>query len=242
MSDLIEIMIRTSASFILLMIVAHILGKQTISQMTYHDFTAAIMIGAITANMAFNIQLKFWNIITSLIVFSFITFLITFLSLKNRRARKWFSGEPTVVIENGKILENNLKKLKYTLDSLNQALREKEIFNIEEVEYAILEPDGHLSILKKAPYRNVTLKDLSILTSAPKENFPVELIMDGKIIEKNLEENNIFKDWLYQELEKRSVTVKDVFYAVKGTNNQLVFDFYADNVNSPTDVQSGLTK
>ena len=66
--------------------------------------------------------------------------------------------------------------------------------------------------------------------------------MDGKIIEKNLEENNILKDWLYQELDKRNVTVKDVFYAVKGTNNQLVFDFYADNVKSPTDIQSGLTK
>lgn len=242
MSDLLEIIIRTSASFILLMIVAHILGKQTISQMTYHDFIAAIMIGAITANMAFNIQLKFWNIITSLIVFSFITFLIALLSLKSRTARKWFSGEPTVVMENGKILENNLKKLKYTMDSLNQALREKEIFNIEEIEYAILEPDGHLSILKKAPYRNVTLKDLSILTSVPKENFPVELIMDGKIIEKNLEENKINKEWLYQELDKRSVSVKDVFYAVRGTNNQLVFDFYADKVNSPTDIQSGLTK
>ena len=118
MSDLLEIIIRTSASFILLMIVAHILGKQTISQMTYHDFIAAIMIGAITANMAFNIQLKFWNIITSLIVFSFITFLIALLSLKSRTARKWFSGEPTVVMENGKILENNLKKLKYTMGSL----------------------------------------------------------------------------------------------------------------------------
>ena len=77
--------------------------------------------------------------------------------------------------------------------SLNQALREKEIFNIEEIEYAILEPDVHLSILKKAPYRNVTLKDLSILTSVPKENFPVELIMYGKIIQKNLEENKINK-------------------------------------------------
>ena len=66
--------------------------------------------------------------------------------------------------------------------------------------------------------------------------------MDGKIIEKNLEENKINKEWLYQELDKRSVSVKDVFYAVRGTNNQLVFDFYADKVNSPTDIQSGLTK
>ena len=115
------------------MIVAHILGKQTISQMTYHDFIAAIMIGAITANMAFHIELKFWHIMISLLVFSFITFLITWLSLKNRTARKWVSGEPTVVIENGKILENNLKKLKYTLDSLNQALREKEIFILKRL-------------------------------------------------------------------------------------------------------------
>ncbi|MGP7816589.1 DUF421 domain-containing protein [Niallia sp. 01092] len=143
--------------------------QQMISQMTYHDFIAAITLGSIAANMAFNIQIKFWSITTCIIVFSFITLLATLLTLKNRDARKSISGDPTVIIENGKILERNLKNLKYTMDSLNQVLREKDVFNIEEVEFAIMESDGHISVLKKTPYQNVTKKDLAIL-ALPKEN------------------------------------------------------------------------
>lgn len=237
MPDLLDIIVRTSIAFLVLMIIAHILGKQMISQMTYHDFIAAITLGSITANMAFNLQIKLVYMLTAIIVFSLITLLLTLVALKNRASRKWISGDPTVIIENGKILESNLKTLKYTMDSLNQALREKDIFNIEEVEYAILESDGHLSVLKKTPYQNIIKKDLVNLTSSPKEKFPVELIMDGKVIEKNLKQNALTNEWLYQELDKRKLSLKDVFYAVKGTNNQLVFDLYDDKLSSPIDIQ-----
>ncbi len=202
MPETMEIIFRTSISFLAFMVVARFLGKQTISQMTLHDFIAAITLGGITANLAFNIKISSFSILLSLLLFGFIAFMMTTLSLKSRQARYWLSGHPTDLMENGAILEGNMKKVNYTLDSLNQALREKEVFNIEEVEYAVLEPDGHLSILKKPAYRNVTKQDLQIVVH-PKEQFPIELILDGKVIDKNLREHNLSRSWLRTELEKK---------------------------------------
>ncbi|MFC7440185.1 DUF421 domain-containing protein [Laceyella putida] len=234
MSDNIEVIIRTFVAFILLWSFTCILGKQTIAQKTYHGFIASITLGTIAGNMAFNIKINSWHFVISLLIMSSIIFLLALIALRNRKARKWISGEPTVVIENGKILEHNMKKLKYTLDSLNHGLREKDIFNIEEVEVAMVEIDGSLSVLKKPHYRHITKKDLSIVTPLV-EKIPVELIMDGEIVEKNLIQKQLSTDWLFQELLKRGLNVKDVCYAVMGTNGQLYFDLYNDRISKPID-------
>lgn len=234
MADIIEVVLRTFVAFVLLMMIARILGKQTIAEMTFHDFVAAITIGALAANLAFNTNLSYWNIAISLVVFSSIALILTTIALKSRPARKLISGAPTVIIENGMILEGNMKRIKYTLDSLNQGLREKNIFDIDEVEYAVLETNGHLSVLKKPIYRNVTKLDLSIL-NLPPSRLPIELIMDGKIIKKNLSENQITGGWLNEELIKRNLVLSNICYAVVGTNGQLYFDLYKDQVSSPVD-------
>jgi uncharacterized membrane protein YcaP (DUF421 family) len=137
-SIFLEVTVRTICAFVLILIITRINGKNTISQMTYHDFVSSITLGAITGNMAFNTYFKLWQLIASLVIFSGIAFIVSLISMKSRKLRKWFSGKPTVLIENGKILEQNLRKLKFSLDTLNQELREKDIFDIEEVEYAVL--------------------------------------------------------------------------------------------------------
>jgi uncharacterized membrane protein YcaP (DUF421 family) len=232
--EIVETIIRTLAAILIIMGVARMIGKQTISQMTYHDFVAAITVGAITANLAFNTALSFWAICVSLVIFGGVTLLMTILSLKSRKWRKWVSGKPTVLIENGKILENNLKRLKFNLDTLNQELREKNVFDIEEVEYAVLELNGRISVLKKPEYRHVTRKDLSIPNPA-RTSFPVEVIMDGKMIEENLEQNNLDKEWVLREIGKRHAAPESVFYAVRGSNGQLFLDLYRDGIEQPID-------
>jgi uncharacterized membrane protein YcaP (DUF421 family) len=233
MNDILEILIRTICAIVLIMIIARMLGKQTIAQMTYHDFVAAITLGAITANLAFNISLKSWKLVFSLITFSGILYILTLVALKSRKARNWISGKPTVIVENGKILEQNLKKLKLTSDTINQELREKNIFDIEEVEYAVLELNGRVSVLRKPEYLPVIRKDLGI-SSSSKTAFPIELIMDGKIIVENLKQNQL-TEWFYEELTKRGLSVEQVFYAVKSTNGNLFLDLYKDNIQRPID-------
>ena len=233
MNDTLELITRTICAVALIMIIARTLGKTTIAQMTYHDFVAAITLGAITANLAFNIKESFWILSFSLILFS-VLYIFTFAAMKSRKARTWLSGKPTVVIENGKILEQNLKKLRLTLDTLNQELREKDIFDIEEVEFASLELNGKLSVLRKSEYLPIIRKDLGI-SSSRKTTFPIEIIMDGEIIVDNLRENHLTEKWLYEELNNRGLSVKQVFYAVKSTNGDLIFDQYKDNLQQPID-------
>ncbi len=226
--------LRTIAAFLLLLVMSRILGKQTISNMTFHDFVSSITLGAIAANLAFNDKIGPWHVVLSLFVFFAISYIVSYAVLKNRTWSRWASGTPTVVIENGKVLEGNMGKIRYTMDSLVQSLREKNIFNIEEVEYAVLEDHGKLSVKKKSEYEWVTRKDLKLHAEAVR-SFPVELIMDGRIVKDNLERNGLTQEWLERELDKRGKALSDVFYAVRGTQNKLFFDYYEDRVKNPID-------
>lgn len=230
-----EILMRTILSVGLLLLIPRILGKQTLSNMTSNDFVISITLGSLAANLAFNVSLKFTYLVLSIVVITATSFLLSFIALKSRRLRSWISGSPTVLIEEGKIMEANMRKIRYTMDSLDQALRKKEIFNIEEVDYAVLEDNGQVSVLKKEAYQSVTKQDLGLALKP--QVFPVELIMDGKLVEDNLKQHGLTREWLEKELDKKQKgkTLADVFYAVKGTEQQLVFDFYGDGLQQPLD-------
>lgn len=231
-----DVIWRSVLAFVIMMVVARKLGKTTVSQMTYHDFVAAITLGAVTANLAFNTKMSFWEPLTSLVIFSGIAYLLMVVTLKSRKFRKSLSGRPTVVIQEGKILEGNLKKLKMNLDTLNQELRQKDVFNIEEVNYAVLELNGKLSVLKKTAYLPVVNKDMDINGGIEKNPlFPVELIMDGQIIEKNLNNNNLTKEWLLSEIQSQGKSFEDINYAVRSTGGQIFFDEYQDQIEKPID-------
>ncbi|WP_180954549.1 DUF421 domain-containing protein [Bacillus sp. V5-8f] len=228
MSGTTEIIIRTITAFLSLWIFVQILGKQTIAHRSYHLYIASITVGTIAGNLAFNIRIKFHYFIVSLLIISLTVFFLNAILMKHRLYRKWIAGEPEVLIENGAIQEEKMRKIGYTLDMLNQALREKDMFDIHEVDYAILETNGVLSVLKKPKFRNVTKSDLQIDTSSEKM-FPVELVIEREILEENTRHKEYNKQWLMAELNKRSLELSDVCYAVVGTNGQLYLDLYNDS-------------
>jgi uncharacterized membrane protein YcaP (DUF421 family) len=227
MPGYIEIIVRTFTAFILLWVFVHQLGKQTIAQKNYHLYIASITIGTIAGNLAFNIKIKFLYFILSFVVFFAVVFTLNFLALRNLRYRKWIAGDPTTLIEKGQILEESMQKIGYSFESLKQALRGKDIFNIEEVECAILEIDGSMSILKKSEYQNITKRDLHIVSQSYK--IPVELVMDGKIIHQNLSKHTFSEEWLMAELKKRNINVSEIAYAVVGTNGSLYINLIRDH-------------
>ncbi|ARK32569.1 DUF421 domain-containing protein [Halalkalibacter krulwichiae] len=229
-----EVVIRTVVAFSFLIIAARFLGKQVISQMTIFDFIAAITLGGLTAGLAYNTSIQPHNTVVAFIMFVVIIFLIAVLSTRNRKIRKIFAGDPTIVIQNGKILEENMRKMRYTLDYLNQQLREKDIFNINEVLFAIIETNGSLTVQKKPQFRNVTRQELMLATNE-EPKLPIELIMDSEVIDKNLVENDLTQSWLNAELQKRNVDMKDVFYAVLLGNGIVYIDTYKDHILSPID-------
>lgn len=229
-----EIILRSITSFGLLLIGTRILGKQTISQMTMFDFVASISLGTIAANLAFNTSVKVSYFIIAFVIYVVIIFTTALISLKSRKGRKFLAGDPTIVIQNGKILEKNMNKMRYTLDYLNHQLREKDVFNIEEVLFAIIETNGTLTVLKKPQFRNVTRQDLMIPIT-PEFNLPIELIMDGEVIKENLEQNNLTESWLHLELKKRNLVQHDVLYAVLSGSGNMYVTTYENHIHSPID-------
>ncbi|PLS03776.1 DUF421 domain-containing protein [Neobacillus cucumis] len=232
MSVFLEIIIRTITAFIILWLFLHILGKQTIFQKAYHLFIATITMGTIAGNLAFNYKLGFLYFILSFVIMGTVIFTLNILSVKSRRFREKIAGRPTTLIKEGKIMEETLQKIGFTIDMLKQALREKDVFNIEEVDWAILEVNGSISVLKKAEYQSITRKDLNLNSSS--HRIPVELIMEGKLLSDNLSNSPYNEAWLQAELQKRNTQVPDISYAVVGTQGNLYIDFYQDKQQQST--------
>jgi uncharacterized membrane protein YcaP (DUF421 family) len=201
-------------------------GKQINSHKNHFNFALSVTIGSYIANMGFDTNLAFTPMLYSFITLTILYFLSSYISLKGRNLRKWVSGKPILFIQNGNILDGNLKKSRFSIDDLNQQIREQGIFDMNEIEYAFLEVSGNISILKKEPFRNVRLKDISTNFSQNR-SLPIELIMDGKIVEENL--TSLYsRNWIQNECQKKMVRINEVYYAVIGTNGRMYFDLYKD--------------
>ncbi|MFP3509084.1 DUF421 domain-containing protein [Peribacillus sp. SIMBA_075] len=222
----VEIIFRTFTAFILLWVFVHLLGKQTIAQRTYHLYIASITMGTIAGNLAFNIKIKFLYFILAMIIMGAVVFILNLVTVRNPRFGKWIAGEPVALIQKGQILEESMQRMGYSLDSLKQALRGKDIFHFDEVECAILEINGSLSVLKKTQYQNTTKQDLAIRSSAG--TIPIEMVYDGKILYENLSKQTYDDEWLMAELRKRNLSVIDISYAVVGTKGNLSIDLLKD--------------
>lgn len=211
---------QTSLVFVSLLVFTRILGKTQVGQLTFYEYVSGITIGSLAANIAAADADKVWNHYYDLILFVLLTYALSLITIKSRPLRKLIDGSPTIVIENGLILEENMHKLRYDIDELTGHLRQQGILDPLEVQYAILETTGDLSIIKKADYQPLTKQDLNIHGSDP--SFPVELIMDGIIIERNLNKQNLSKVWLEKQLAAQSVTdVSQVTYAVIDSKGKL---------------------
>lgn len=155
---------------------------------------------------------KVWNHYYDLILFVALTYSVSLVTIKSRPLRKLIDGSPTIVIENGRIIAENMHGLRYDLDELNGHLRQQGILDPAEVQYAILETTGDLSVIKKADYQPLTKSDFNIHLADP--SFPVELIMDGVVIERNLRRQNRSQDWLEKQLAERNISdISQVTYA-----------------------------
>ncbi|MEW6425643.1 MAG: DUF421 domain-containing protein [Bacillota bacterium] len=239
MNPFLEILLRGLGAFVMVLVITRIVGKTQVGQLTVSDFINAIVIGSIAAAMVTDLKENVRYYAFGLGLFGLLTIGAEYLALKSRPARKLIEGEPTIVIHNGKILEDNMKKLIYNVDDLMMQLREKNVFNIADVEFAIAEPNGALSVLLKSPKRPLTPQDLQIPTKY--EGVPSELIVDGVVIQQNLKQNNLTEEWLYRELEKQGIkSVKEVAYASLDTEGRLYVDKKQDTLGHVTDITDQL--
>ncbi|WP_043933745.1 DUF421 domain-containing protein [Bacillus sp. EB01] len=212
--------LRTAVSFILLLVISYFFGRQINAHRNHFNMAMAITIGSLVANMGFNINLKFWPMVWSFVTTVLIYYAAANVSFRARILEKWLSGTPSILIENGQINSRNLAAAKYTEESLLQQLREKDIFSIKDVQTAILEPSGVLSVQKKEPPKEgnfVTQIPLSYLKGLIG---PSELIIDGNIV--TAETAPELYSWLDGYLYGLGYTKEDVAYAVLSSQGTLL--------------------
>jgi len=204
--------IRVLVAYFLLLFLTRIMGRKMISQITFFDFVVGVIVGSVAANLSVSQKKPIVSGITVLIVLALITVTLDFSHVKSLFIRKLTNPEPVTVVENGKIIEDNLLKTRLTIDNLMMLLREKNAYNIADVEFAMFETDGKLSVLKKSQKQAVTPSDLNISTTYA--GVTKDIIIDGELMEDNLKNVMLNKDWLMGKLRENNFTrIEDVFYA-----------------------------
>ncbi|GAM14511.1 DUF421 domain-containing protein [Mesobacillus selenatarsenatis] len=224
--DLLELILRIAIGFIVLFSMARWSGRKEISQMTFFNLVSAIAFGSIAAALVVNPSVSILNGIIALLGWAAFTVLTDQIHIKSKNARKLLMGDPVIVIKKGKIMENALRQTRLDTDSLQAMLREKSIFSMSDVDYAIFETDGKLSVMKKESKQTVTKSDMNIAMSSG--NFvplSTELVSDGVANVQNLNKMNKDHNWLNEQLQQAGVqSVDDVFYAEVQTDGKLYID------------------
>jgi uncharacterized membrane protein YcaP (DUF421 family) len=217
---LLVVFIRTLTLYIVVIIAMRIMGKRQIGQLQPFELAVAIMISELASVPMQNTGIPLVNGIIPILTMLAAQILISFISLKSSRARAIICGRPSILISAGKINEQVFRNELYTLTDFLEQLRSKDIYDIADVEYAILETNGQLSVVPKAAKRNVTPKDLNL--TAKYEAPAIDLIIDGDLITENLKRVNLDKDTIEMELNKIGIkSIKDVFFASVDSDGKL---------------------
>ncbi|RUL51294.1 YetF domain-containing protein [Lysinibacillus antri] len=226
-----ELIIRLLIAFIVLFVVTRIMGRKEISQMTFFNFVSAIAIGSIAASLAIGSNVSIRNGVIALVGWAVFTLIMGFIDIKSKNARKVTTGEPIIVIKEGKIMEDALRKTQLDMDSLNSMLRQKDVFSLNDVDYAFFETSGNLSVMKKENKQPVTKGDLHIPKQSKIYPTATEVVSDGVINTNNLTRLNLDNEWLEQQLKNAGVnSVSEVFFAEVQPDGSLYIDNKDDNM------------
>lgn len=213
MSELLNTGIRTLIGFAILLLFTRLTGKKQLSQITIFTYITGITLGSMIGEMVIHGGAEFWEELIGVTLWGIFSFIVEYVGLKIPFMRVVLDSEPTIVIKRGVIQVKELRKMRLNMDDLTMLLREKDVFTVRDVWYAILEPHGELSIVKKAAKQPVLIENIGVQAQNP-SYLPCELITDGKLITKNLSEFGKTEVWLTQELFKQGITsIKQVFYA-----------------------------
>jgi len=227
MSDFLNICFRTILVLIILFFITKMMGKKQISELNFFDYVVGITIGSIAADISLDIEKDMLAGIAALFIYGFISYIISFVSIKSILARRFFIGVPTVLVEKGKIIESGLKKSKIDVNDLLMVARENGYFNLDEIDYGLMEVNGNISFLPKEKDKPVTKRDMKIKCS--NEGLTVNAIIDSKYMVNNMKAINKDKEWLDHELKVNGYDNYDNILLATIDNNYKV-TIYEKNV------------
>lgn len=221
MNELFDVTIRAVLSLITLFLVTKMLGKKQVSQLSLFDYVIGISIGNFAAEMTINLESAEIHGIWAVILFGLFAYIINLLTMKSICLRRFFMGTPTILIQKGKILQDNLKKVKFDINDLLEEVRIDGYFDLSQIEYAIMEANGSLSILPKTEYKTLTVGDMKVKST--KEGLCANVIIDGKIMHNNLKKINKEEKWLNKQLKVKGYgDISKILLATVDINEKLV--------------------
>ncbi|MDW7617493.1 DUF421 domain-containing protein [Peribacillus simplex] len=232
MPDWLDVFLRALLFIIILFLVTKLLGKKQLSQLSYFEYVVGITIGSIGAEVITGLEQSISLGIIGIVTTAALPFIVGFISLKSKKFRNLVEGKGTVFIKDGKIMEDNLKKERYTTDELLELLRKKDVFQVSDVEFAVIEATGDLSVMLKKENQPLTAKDLNLGVASVKE--PQTVIMDGEILDEPLATIGRSRGWLHTELEKLGVTIENVFLGQINSYGELTVDLFDDILQVPS--------
>ncbi|REK71581.1 DUF421 domain-containing protein [Paenibacillus paeoniae] len=221
MADWLQIVLRTLASIVILFILTKVLGKRQISELSLFEYITGISIGNIAAYISLDLDNLWFLGIVSLVVWVSVSVLMEFWTLKSRRVRNVVDGRGTVLIRDGQLSKKELRKERITLDEFLEQLRQKDVYRVADVEFAVMESSGELNVQLKKEHQPLTPAMLGWTMS--KESQPYSIIMDGHIIKEELAQAGHPEDWLKHQLKQNKLKLEDVFLAQLDSDGVITF-------------------
>ncbi len=217
--EIVKVILTALLSAAVLFIIAKAIGHKQISQLDFFDYIAGITMGSIAAELATELETP-WKPLAALMIYGAIAALLSIVTSKFPRTRKYINGTPTIIMNDGKLYRSNMKKAKLELSEFMMMCRQEGYFNIDDIQTAIFECNGKLTILPKSDKRPINPSDVK-LPMKP-ECIGTELIMDGRVLGENLKRMGLDDSWLKKQLKKQGFhSAREVFLGICGDNNEL---------------------
>ncbi|MGN0628419.1 MAG: YetF domain-containing protein [Oscillospiraceae bacterium] len=198
--DFVNVILTALLSVLTLFIIAKIMGHKQVAQLDFFDYITGITIGSIAAELATELETP-WKPLTAMLIYGFTAFLLSVMTNKFPRLRKYVNGTPTIIMHDGKLYRENMKKAKLDLSEFMVMCRQAGYFNLNNIQTAVFEYNGKLSIMPVSDQRPVTPSDMSM--KPEKEHIYTEIIMDGRLLEENIKRANLETEWLLSQLKAK---------------------------------------
>lgn len=228
--ECLSIIPRSIFSLITLFLVTRLIGKKQVSELSLFDYVIGISIGNFTAEMTMNLDGQYLNGIVAIIVFGIVAYLVSIATMKSIVLRRIIIGVPTIIIQNGKIIEKNLRQVKLDANDLLEQCRSNGYFDINEIEYAIMETNGKISILPKPEYKPVTPNDMQL--KVPKQGLCANVVIDGNLMKNNIKNMHKTEQWVLHELRLKGYKdLENILLATLDINDKVLVYEKNNNVN-----------
>ena len=217
--EFIKVILTSILSVVSLFVIAKIMGHKQMAQLDFFDYITGITIGSIAAELATELEAP-WKPLVAMIIYGLVALGLTILAHKFPKTRKYVNGTPTIVMDNGKLYRENMKKAKLELSEFMVMCRQEGYFNLNDIQTAVFEYNGRITILPKSEKRPLTPEDMNI--TPEKAEICTEIIMDGRILHENLKRLGLDLTWLDKQLKKQKYdNAKEIYLGICDKNNNL---------------------